>query len=174
MTKQELKEQLKIIRSKEETEAWANDVSNNETLFLKLWEIVKEEAHPSAWRAFWVMDKTTTKDHALIMTILEELYELMMNTANEAYIRHGMKMIFRCPIDEDLALPLLDQSLLWLNNQHAKMSTRGCSLLLFFEIYKIYPDLKPELVGILEDQREKQPSPGVLSIIKRIEKALKM
>ena len=168
MDRKELEQILRDIYSKEGIYELADRASKDQAIFLHLWEITKEMPFHKAWRASWVMDHATDKDVRFLYDIIDEVYELFPGLNNESLIRHFLKFLLKCPINVDLGLPVLDKCLEILNNPKAKVAGRGWSLQYFFEFTKVYPDMKYELLGVIDDLHDKEPSAGMKVFMRRI------
>lgn len=167
-SKDEVIELLASLYSKEEYQVLFDEATINQRFFNLLWEIIKERKESESWRVLWILDHATEKENHNIFPILQELYELVLNTKNESFIRHAMKLILRCPINEDYAGELLDKCIKWMNDPKAKISSQALGLEFFYRVCLLYPDMIPELSAHIYAIMERSPSAGYRMRLKEI------
>jgi hypothetical protein len=128
--------------------------------FNLVWSLSKEKPFDSSWRLLWILDHATEKNSDFILPILDELYELVLETENESYIRQAMKLILRCRIREHYATQLLERCIQWMTNPKAKISSQALGLEFFYQVCSLYPEMAPELLAYIEDIMDRNPSAG--------------
>jgi hypothetical protein len=146
--------------SKTEYELMFQRTEENQELFNLLWTMAGEQKQNRSWRLLWILDHASEKKNDFILPILDEVYQLILQTTNESYIRHGMKLILRCPVKEEYASALLDCCVKWMNNPKAKISSQVYGLEFFYKTCELYPEMAPELLAYIEDILERNPSAG--------------
>ena len=171
-TREDVEHLLNSIYSKAEYEILFNEASKNQEFFHTVWMMSKEQPAKDAWRLLWILDHATEKKNDFIFPILEELYQRVLDTDNESYIRQGMKLILRCPVNEDYAGELLDRCITWMNDPKAKVSSQGLGLEFFFKVCKLYPEMAPELLAHIDEMMERSPSAGFKVRLRDIRKQL--
>lgn len=172
MTRKEIEQFFSSAYSKAEYDIMFQRTANDQKLFTTIWEMSKEQPAKDAWRLLWVLDHATEKKNGFIFPILDERYQKVLKTDNESYIRQAMKLILRCPIIEDYAGELLDRCIGWMNNPKAKISSQGLGLEFFYRVCQLYPEMAPELIAIIEEMIERQPSAGMKVRLRQIRKKL--
>lgn len=160
MTRQEIEKLLNSAYSKAEYDFLFLKAEKEQDFFNIIWEISEEMADSKAWRLLWILDHATENNNAFIFPILDKLYKNVIKTKNESYIRQGMKLILRCPVEEDYITDLLDRSIEWMNNKKANISTQAFGLEFFYRVCMIYPEMAPELVAYIDDILDRSPSAG--------------
>ncbi|MFA9388175.1 MAG: hypothetical protein ACERKD_00120 [Prolixibacteraceae bacterium] len=168
----EIEQVLSSIYSKAEYDVLFAETAKSRELFKLLWEMIKEKPESESWRMMWILDHATEKKNDFILPILDELYERVLLTNNESFIRHAMKLILRCPINENYAGELLDRCIKWMNDPKAKMSSQGLGLEFFYRVCQLYPEMYPELMAHMEDMLERHPSAGLEVRLKQIRSKL--
>ncbi|MDA3880767.1 MAG: hypothetical protein PF436_10295 [Prolixibacteraceae bacterium] len=146
--------------------------AHDEELFFTLWQVIKEKPGGKNWRLFWIMEHATEKNNSYLTSILDELYEFILQAESDSYLRIGFKMIMRCSISEEYAGALLDKCIQWINNPKIKVGTRAMALEFFFRTCQLYPELTPELLAIIDQHMERAPSAGLKSRMLQIRKQL--
>ena len=172
MTKEEIEQILEAVYSKADYEFLFSKAEREQDFFYQIWEIAKGQPFEKAWRLLWIMDHATEKRNDYILPILNDIYSMVLITNNESYVRHGMKLILRCPIQEDFAGALLDRCIVWMNDPKAKISSQGLGLEFFYQTCKLYPEMAPELIAHIDDILERSPSAGYKVMLKRIRREL--
>jgi hypothetical protein len=146
--------------------------AQSDEMFFTIWEMIKERPAKNSWRLLWILDHATEKCNKNIFPILAELHQRVLNTANESFIRIGMKLILRCPVCEDFAGELLERGVEWMYNQKNKMSTQVMGLEYFYRVCQIYPEMKPELMAHVDEMEQHTTSAGVKSRLRQIRKQI--
>lgn len=167
-TRHEIETLLASLYSKADYEVMFERASKSQQLFQELWELIKEKPEKDSWRIMWILDHATEKNNAFIFPILDELYQRVLKSTNESFIRHAMKLILRCPINEDYAGEVLDRCIEWMNNPKAKVSSQGLGLHFFYRVCELYPEMKPELLAHMDEMHERQPGAGMKVMLREI------
>ena len=160
MTRNEVMQLLESVYSKADYDFLFQKAEKEHDFFDLIWEIAKGQPFERAWRLLWIMDHATEKRNDFIIPILHDIYSMVLSTENESYLRHGMKLILRCPIQEDYAGELLDRCVSWMNDPKAKISSQCLGLEFFYKTCQVYPEMAPELIAHIDDILERKPSAG--------------
>ena len=168
MTCEEIEFFLTSAYSKAEYDLMFQRTAENFDLFLMIWEMAKGKPATDAWRLLWILDHATEKRNDFIFPILDEIYEIVLKTNNESFIRHAMKLILRCPINEEYAGELLDRCVKWMNDPKAKVSSQGLGLEFFYRVCQLYPEMAPELLAHMDEMLERHPSAGMKVRLRQI------
>lgn len=171
-TRQGVEQILSNIYSKAEYDVLFEEAATNQRFFNLLWEIIQEKPDKEAWRIMWILDHATEKKNDFIFPILDEVYERILNTKNESVIRQSMKLILRCPVNEDYAGELLDRCIGWMNDPKAKISSQALGLEFFYQVCLLYPEMAPELLAHVDAMMERSPSAGFKIRLREIRKKL--
>lgn len=170
---EEVEQLLNSIYSKAEYDVLFDEASKDQQFFNQLWEIIQQKPDEQAWRIMWILDHATEKKNDFILPILDEVYKRVLKTKNESVIRQSMKLILRCPVNEDYAGELLERCIEWMNDPKAKVSSQGLGLEFFFRVCQIYPEMKPELLAHIDEMMERSPSAGMKVRLREIRGQLK-
>jgi hypothetical protein len=172
MTRNEIEDLLNSAYFKGDYEYLFKKAENEQDFFMAIWEIAREMPFSKAWRLLWILDHATEKKNTFIFPILNDLYQLVLKTNNESYIRQSMKLILRCPVVEEYAGELLDRCVGWMNDPKSKISSQVLGLEYFFKTCQLYPEMAPELLAHIDDIMERSPSAGYTIRLNQIRKQL--
>jgi hypothetical protein len=172
MTRDEIKKLWESVYSKADYEFLFIKAETDPEFFFMVWDIAREMPDNQSWRYLWILDHATEKNNTNIFPILDDLYKMVLKTKNESVIRQTMKLILRCPVNEEYAGELLDRCIVWMNNPKAKISSQALGLEFFFRVCKVYPEMAPELLAYIDDILERSPSPGYKLWLKQIKNQL--
>ena len=171
-TREEVEHILSSIYSKAEYDVLFKEASKNQVFFNLLWEIVKEKKESESWRIVWILDHATEKKNDFILPILDEIYERILKSKHEGFIRLSMKLILRCPVNEDFAGELLDRCIGWMNDPKLNISSQVLGLEFFYKVCQLYPEMSPELLAYINEMMERSPSAGMKVRLKQIRSQL--
>jgi hypothetical protein len=172
MTSNELEVLLEAAYSRSDYEYLFKKAEKEQAFFNLVWEKSCEKPFDKSWRLLWILDHATEKRNDFILPILNELYDMLLQTNNESYIRQGMKLVLRCPVQDEYATKLLDRCIEWMNNPKAKISSQAMGLEFFYRMCLIYPEMSPELIAYIEEMLNRQPSAGYWVRLKKIRNEL--
>ena len=173
MTPKEIETFLASAYSMADYELLFQRAADNQKIFNTLWEMVKKGPDKKTWRFLWIMDHATEKQNDFILPILDEVYMMVLKTNNESVVRHTMKLILRCPVNEEYAGELLDRCSSWMNNPKSKISSQVLGMEFFYRTCQLYPEMAPELITLIDDLLERSPSAGFKSKLKKIRNEFK-
>lgn len=168
MTESELETFLANAYSRDDYEYLFGKARKDQDFFNMVWRMSCQQPFERSWRLLWILDHATEKSNTFIFPILEELYQMVLITQNESYIRQGMKLILRCPVLDDYVSPMLERCVVWMNDQKAKVSSQGMGIEFFYKVCKLYPELSSELMVYINDILERSPSAGIKVRLKKI------
>jgi hypothetical protein len=172
MTKEEVMQLFETAYSKVEYKILFKKAETETDFFFLVWSIAREMPDEQAWRYLWILDHATEKSNSNLLPILDDLYSRILKTTHESMIRQTMKLILRCPINEDFAAELLDRCLTWMTDRRAKISSQCLGLEFFFKTCNLYPEMAPELLAYIDDILQYAPSAGYKFRLNQIRRQL--
>ncbi len=172
MTKQEVRQMLEAVYSKDDYDFLFKKASDDQFFFTLIWEISQEVDEKDSWRYLWILDHATQNSNANLLPIVNDLYKMALTTNNESVIRQTMKLVLRCPVNEEYAGELLDRCVKWMFEPKAKISSQCLGLEFFFKCCQLYPDMKPELQAYIEEISSRTNSAGYKARLKQISEQL--
>jgi hypothetical protein len=172
MTREEIIQMLEAVYSKADYEFLFKKAETEPDFFNKVWDIARDMPDEDAWRYLWILDHATEKSNFNLLAILGDLYKMVLKTNHESVIRQTMKLILRCPVNEEYAGELLDRCVKWMNDPKAKISSQCLGLEFFFQTCQLYPEMAPELIAHIDDISGRSPSAGYKHRLKQIRNQL--
>ncbi|WP_299578730.1 hypothetical protein [uncultured Sunxiuqinia sp.] len=168
--------------TREEFYTYLNEWSAIETLTSYLVEHPEEismlvqiglhDSQKESWRALWIVDKIHEKKPALIGPYLPQFIDSLHQVTNESKLRHLLKIISLNPILPDRLTFLLDFSIAELTNAARPIAIRVHAMQLLYEIALVEPELRAEVIQLIEHEMTFHASPGILSRGKKILKKI--
>jgi hypothetical protein len=168
MTREEIIQMLEAVYSKADYDFLFKKAESDPEFFTTVWDIACEMPDDEAWRYLWILDHATEKQFHNLYPIIDGLYKMVLKTDNESVIRQTMKLILRCPLNEEYAGELLDRCVKWMNDPKAKISSQCLGLEFFYRTCCLYPEMVPELLAYIDDILERSPSAGYKLRLKQI------
>jgi hypothetical protein len=172
MTKSELEEMVTSAYSKADYQYLFQRATLEPAFFKLVWQVASEKPDKQSWRFLWILDHATEKSNTNLLPICSDLYKMVLATKNNSVIRQSMKLILRCPINEEHAGALLDRCISWMNNPKETISSQCMGLEFFFRCCELYPEMSSELLSHIEENLERHPSAGFKSRLKYVRKKL--
>ncbi len=133
-----------------------------------LTDIGLHESKKESWRALWIIDKVHEKNPELIRPYIPQFIEALPLISNESKLRHLLKLISLNPIPENQLGTLWDYGLNEFTNAARPIAIRVNAMQLLFEVSETIPDLKPELIQLIEHEIEFHGSAGIKSRGKKL------
>ena len=125
-----------------------------------------------SWRAIWLADKIHEKRPELIRPYVPKLISALKKTKSEGKKRHMLKLISLNPIPgKDLSF-LFKYCLNEFTSAEMPVAIRVHSMQILYEISEIEPELKPELIQLIEHEMTFHSTAGIKSRGKKLLKKL--
>ncbi len=171
MTKNEL---IDLINSWENLQYLQNELVKKPELYRLLIEIAFYDENPKSWRAAYLVDKINDNYPELLRPFINEMIEQLKVERNESKKRHFLKLtsLNELPI-EQLGF-LTDFCIDVFTSDKEPVAVRVHAVQVLFNISEVQPDLKPEILLIVEHEMENHFSAGILSRGGKIARKLRM
>lgn len=159
-------------------EAWENlGVIMNEVIaepanYKNLVGITLNSNHPKSWRAAWLMDKINDQAPELIDGYIPEIIEQLKVEKSDGKKRHLLKLISLKVVPDEYLGFLTDYCISVFTSSKEPIAVRVHAMQILGNIAIKEPDLKPEIVLIMEHEMENHGSAGIVSRCKKILKKL--
>jgi hypothetical protein len=131
--------------------------------FPMLMEIAMEENGRVNWRASWAADKINEMIPGIAAEWIPKLTESLQFLDHKGKKRQYLKLISLYPISESDESFLFDYCMEKLSAETEDISVRVYAMQILYNISEKEPELKEELVQIIEQEMEYRPTPGILT-----------
>ena len=160
MTKEEL---IEIIVSWENLPLIIHGFKNNPKNFSVLAQVAMQSNHPKSWRAAWLMDKIHEKNPDLVSPFIPDMIQKIKTKNNEGKKRHFLKLISINNIPAEHQGFLFDYCLKAFTSAKEPLAVRVHAMQILYNISENEPELKNEILTVIEDEMENHSSAGIIS-----------
>ena len=156
-------------------DAWENmnflisEISSSAELLEMLTDIALHSEHPKSWRAAWLLDKIHDNNKEAILPYINLFIEKLKSERNEGKKRHLLKLVSINRIPEDQQGFLLEFCIRIFSSQKEAIAVRVHAMQVLYEISNAEPELKPEILAIIEQVLAENTSAGLKSRGSKIE-----
>jgi len=126
-------------------------------------DIGLNDPRKESWRAIWIMDRIHEKAPELVQPYIPRFIEALPAISNESKLRHLLKLVSLNPLPNNKLGTLWDYGLTVFTDASRPIAIRVHAMQLLFEIAESIPDLKPELIQLIEHEIEFHGSAGIRS-----------
>lgn len=165
MNKQEL---LENLRAWENIDPITAMIIQNPQYYRMMMDIALYSTDPKSWRAAYIADKIHEKHPQLIVPFIEEIIERVKTESNNSKKRHFLKQISLNRIPAEHFGFLLDYCIGTFTSEKEDIAVRVHAMQILFNISEEEPDLKPEILALIENEMEHHPTAGIVSRGKKI------
>lgn len=149
------------------------EVIKSESHFTALLQLALCEKDPLAWRASWVLDGSDERKHGLARKHIPQIVQALPQLESKGSLRSLLRMLTRYNIPEDEQGLLIDLCFTYLVSEQFPVAVKAHAMLIIYNHVLLYPELKNELIAVIEDQEDNN-SVGFKSrgrnLIKQMEK----
>jgi hypothetical protein len=149
------------------------EVIGTRDLVGSLLELALHEKDPVAWRASWILDGSDEQEPGLAASYISKIVRALPALESKGSLRSLLRMLCRYDIPEEEQGLLIDLSFSYLVSELYPLAVKVHAMQIIYNHVLLYPELKDELVTVLEDQMENN-TVGFLSrgrrLIKQMEK----
>ncbi len=157
------KELLEIIDSWENIEITVLEISKHPDSFRLLMKIALYNEEQISWRAAYIADKIHDNYRELILPYLNDIILQLKKEKNSSKKRHFLKLISMNNIDTGYHGFLVDYCLNAFTSAKEPPAVRVHAMQILFNISEKEPELKPEILAIIEHEMEYHSTAGILS-----------
>jgi len=148
----ELKDLILFDLSKRHTRELAHLAQREKHILKELWGFALSDEEPLNWRSAWVLKGIHENDPGLIEPLVPDMIRALPELKKEGVKREFLRMIMEYPlpdVEERLGI-LLDTCFRWLSEPAEPIAVKVHCMTLLFEICKIIPEIKQELITTIE------------------------
>lgn len=170
MTKEEM---LEYIVSWENLPVIIHEIRRNPKNIFVLAEIAMYSNHPKSWRAAWIMDKIHEKTPELISPLIPEIIQHIKTEKQDGKKRHFLKLICLNDLPHEQQGFMLDFCMKAFTSAKETLAVRVHAMQILYNISEKEPDLKPEILAIIEYEMENHSSAGIVSQRRKLAQKLR-
>ena len=160
MTKQELSD---LIYNWINIEWLQQEITHNQKLYDLLVEIAFYSNETKSWRAAYVLDKVNDLNPELLLPYLKPMLDQLKVESNSSKKRHFLKLLSQNKIPEDYNGFLFDYCIQHINSANEPPAVRVHAMQNLFNLAEIYPDIKNEVLSVIEHEMEYHATAGIKS-----------
>lgn len=143
-------------------ELWARAVVCDERLFNQLFQFIFSDDQRLAWRSCWIIDNASEKFPHLLKAKLPEIIAAFLSATNGSLKRHFTRILCRYNIPEQYLGAIVNRCFeLLVPSEPAAVRVNAMQIL--FNLTLTEPDLKGELISVLERLIEVGGSAGFIN-----------
>jgi hypothetical protein len=154
MTKPEIIDYLRNNLGSSFTLMMANEAGAKPTAIDVLMDIAEGDGYPENWRAAWVIDHIWQIDPNLLLSHFERIVLGLTTVKSDGVKRHFMKIVSQGPLEWLENGNMIDVCIHWLTSQQTPIATRAHCMEAMRRLTLSYPELRNELIPILEEIAE--------------------
>jgi len=145
-----------------ELEIWKRMVIADNCLFEQLYQFIFLQERRLAWRSCWIIDTASEEFPDLLIDKIPELITSLLTTNNSSLKRHFTRMLCRYKIPEEYLGAVVNRSFELLSPAEPP-AVRVFAMQLLFNVTQDLPDLKRELICVIEALVEEGGSVGFIN-----------
>jgi hypothetical protein len=169
MTKQELHD---LINSWENLELVLHEAILQPDCLNLLFDIALHGNHPKSWRAAWLAEKINDRNPELVKPFIGEIIAQLKKENSSGKKRHFLKLLTLHELPEEQYSSLFDYCMLCFTSAAEPVAVRVHAMQVLYNISEKEPDLKPELLSVIQHENELHSSAGIHSRGKMLAKKL--
>jgi len=156
-----------------EKDLLVGEVIKSESHFKTLLQLALHEKDPVAWRACWVLDGSDELKPGLARRHISKIVKALPALESKGTLRSLLRLLSRYEIPEEEQGLLIDLCFSYMISELYPVAVKVHAMQIIYRHVLLYPELKDELVAVIEDQIDNN-SVGFLSrgrrLIKQMEK----
>jgi hypothetical protein len=171
MTKEEL---LEFIDAWENLPFLLNEITNTPEYYLMLMEIALYNRNKKSWRAACLIDKINDNYPELLQPFLIEIIEQVKIEKSHSKKRHFLKLIGQNELPTNQQGFMLDFCMKTFTSAKEDLAVRVHAMQILYNISEKEPELKPEILALIEYEMENHSSAGIVSRGSKLAEKLRM
>ncbi len=169
----DFRSQLTDIPSGTGKDLLVGEAIKSESHFKALLQLALNEKDPLAWRASWVLDGSDELKPGLARKHISKIVKALPELESKGTLRSLLRLLSRYEIPEEEQGLLIDLCFSYMVSELYPVAVKVHAMQIIYLHVLLYPELKDELVAVIEDQIDNN-SVGFLSrgrrLIKQMEK----
>ena len=170
MTKNQL---VELINSWENLPFLVKEIAKTPEYYRMLIEIAFYSPNQKSWRAAYLVDKINDTNPELLDPFLHGMIEQLQIEKSESKRRHFLKLISMKVVPQSQQGSMFDFCVKTFTSAKEPVAVRVHAMQVLFNISGNEPELKPEILAIIEHELENHSSAGILSRGKKLVRKLR-
>lgn len=129
----------------------ASDICHSPTDIRIMFELNSHPDPKIAWRSTYIIDMLHDLDNDLLADYIPIIIKKLPNETNHSIKRHYARILTQYDLSKLADGHLIDACFNWLQSEEIPIAVKAHCMLILFKLCKAYPDLKQELILVLED-----------------------
>lgn len=160
MTKEEL---LDLINAWENLPYLLNEITKTPEYYLMLMEVALYSHKEKSWRAAYLIDKINDNHPILLNPFLHKMIEQVKIEKSHSKKRHFLKLISQNELPPEQQGFMLDFCMKTFISAKEDLAVRVHAMQILYNISEKEPELKPEILALIEYEMENNSSAGIIS-----------
>lgn len=153
----------KLLESWDYFELILQQLDADPSLLKSFTQLALTSENRNSWRALYIVDKLNDRHPDWIEPYIPQMIERLKTENHHGKKRHLLKLISQAKIDSMHSGFLVDYCLGVFTSSGEPVANRVHAMQILFNISETEPDLKPELLEIIQHEIEFHPTPGIRS-----------
>jgi hypothetical protein len=163
----DIRDFLGIDSSRLNADILVDKIEEDTDVFEIVWEIMLEDTYPLSMRASRVIWLFAKKHPYYLEPRLSDMIKVLPGIRTEGVRRNMMNIITFLPVPEEHSGFLFDLCYGLVETPDTSIAVRAYAMTILYNISKIEPGLKYELIALFESQRE-AASAGIMAITNKL------
>ncbi|RPE08332.1 hypothetical protein EGT74_14860 [Chitinophaga lutea] len=150
--------------SRENTLRIAKWIGNKPDRVTALMELFLHDEYRVVQRAAWILSHVAEKHPALVEPHLHQMVDRMGHPGIPVAVKRNVVRILQfLPVPENLQGPVMDYCFRFLEDPQETVAVRAFSMTVLANLAEQYPEIRNEIVLLIEDQLREGATPGFKS-----------
>ena len=128
------------------------DVGKSDEKFSQLLNLSLNEKDPVAWRAGWILDGSDEEQPGLAQNYISNIVQKLPELESRGTLRCLLRLLSRYDIPEDYQGLLIDLCFEYMVSELIPVAVKVHAMQIIYNHVLLYPELKAELITVIEDQ----------------------
>ena len=128
------------------------EVIKSKSHFKTLLQLTLQEKDPLAWRACWVLDGSDELKPGMARKHIPHIVRALPQLESKGTLRSLLRLLSRYDIPEEEQGLLIDLCFSYLVSELYPVAVKVHAMQIIYKHVLLYPELKDELVAVIEDQ----------------------
>ncbi|MFY0687005.1 MAG: hypothetical protein JXQ90_07570 [Cyclobacteriaceae bacterium] len=151
---------LETIKGRFDKDDLISRVNTNPDLIGELLDIALTAEQPQAWHGVWIVGHADTLIMDKVNPYVDRLIDLI-HDQRDGFQREIIKVLLKVNLNDDQEGRLFDECMTLWESVSLQPSVRMFALKYIMQVVNKYPELKPEILFVMQDEYLQTLSPGI-------------